>query len=275
MNKIVSPFRTVMMALGALAIHTGCGRREKAREIIVPERQVVNENLNFESYTFDLIGEYTTADTFENPAGRYIRYTGEGILPKSLGEGGIRNLRDSLMRMARVSFDGDRNPVPMIGQDSVRLSNLQPSEVSPLSFIESEMSASLVSPRVVTFECARSGYFYGAAHGNKSVGYVNYYLPEGKILSLDDLMNPGYRNKLLRLIRAALQESEVDLLVNPSGVNVASQFVITTEGLTFSYDPYEIAPYSEGVVTVDIPLESLLEEGLLSRDGRIILTGEP
>ena len=45
-------------------------------------------------------------------------------------------------------------------------------------------------------------------------------------------------------------------------------------GITFSYDPYDIAPYSEGVVSVPVSIGDLVSAELLSPEGEYLLTGE-
>lgn len=94
-------------------------------------------------------------------------------------------------------------------------------------------------------------------------------------MRLDYLFNNGYKAKLLKLIRDQVTSDGVTLVDGMEAVGISPQFAITSDGLKFSYDPYEIAPYSEGVVSVKIPVENLIDAGILNENGRSLLMANP
>ena len=69
------------------------------------------------------------------------------------------------------------------------------------------------------------------------------------------------------MIRARLKEDKVDLMVPLDKVEVSDIFEITSNGIRFLYPLYEIAPFSEGEISVSFDafeLEDLLAPGMLS-----------
>ena len=103
------------------------------------------------------------------------------------------------------------------------------------------------------------------------MGFVNYNLTTGTILSLSDLMKPGYEAPLAEMVRNKLAEDSVELLVDPKEIELPQSFAITTDGILFSFNPYQIAPYSEGIIKVELSLDEIFD--YLSKEGLIILEG--
>ncbi len=256
----------VALMLAALGILAGCGTpKEKGKT------GNVSHNLRFESYTFDVIGEKTDSVVSSFPGANYIRYSGQGMLPMDIGDSVVKNLRDSLLSMVRVSYDIDSGASPETGKDVV-ITDLPVSETEACGLFYSSLSLTLATPRVMVWEGYRESYACGAAHGNRAVSFLNYSVESGNIITLESLMKPGYEKTLEEAIRAKLKEKDVQLIVKPEDITLPNQFEITTTGILFSYDPYQIAPYSEGIVQVEIPLDEL--DGVLLESGKYLLTGQ-
>ena len=255
--------------LAAVTVISGCGNSKK--ENIKDETKTVNRNLQFESYTFDMIAERTDSDTVGIPGEKYIRYSGQGMLPVDIGDAAVKSLRDSLLRMVRVRFEEESGPSPMLS-DGERLTDLPPLDSDACGIMYSSLSLTLATPAVMVWEGYREGYACGAAHGNRAASFVNYSVESGKILSLASLMKPNYEKPLVKMIREKIDDMDTDLLVKLNEVEISDQFKITSTGIVFSYDPYMIAPFSEGIVQVKIPTGDLMD--LLSDDGVYYLTGQ-
>jgi hypothetical protein len=115
--------------------------------------------------------------------------------------------------------------------------------------------------------------YTGGAHGNHGAAHVTFDLATGKEVTLDDLFKPGIKNELTRLAEAALREQyglkpgdslsgEGPLFEDKFELN--DNWFVTSTGLGFSYDPYEIGPYAAGFIEPLIPfakLKDLLKEG--------------
>ena len=228
-----------------------------------------SRDIQFESYTFDLVGEYYGEDSISTPGGRLTRFTGDGVLPQDIGNMDIHNLRETLIKMAGIRFtDGSAEPVL---PDSTRITDLIASDTVACGEYISRLSTTLVTPRAIVWENECYAYACMAAHGNSSTKFLNFCLTDGKIISLADLLKPGYEKELQTLIQKKLSDSGHELLVPLKDVKIPEEFGLTSKGLIFSYDPYQIAPYSEG--TIQVELSDNYIWNLLSSHGKYILLG--
>lgn len=111
--------------------------------------------------------------------------------------------------------------------------------------------------------------YSGGIHANKNCVSVNYDLMTGDILTLGSIMHAeATTDDFIDLLLKKLQ-TNIDSynLYNDyeSGVrnrlggdeNLYEDFFFTPTGLNFYFSPYEIAPYSSGVITVEIPYNEL------------------
>lgn len=262
------------MSICALLVVTGlsCSRREKNQEERDTPHQEINQNLKFISYSYDMIAEYVGSDTLDAPGSRYIHYNGEGILPEVLGDDNIRMLRDTLERTAGIEFTDDSTPTPTVGEEQ-RLTDLTPSSTESCGEVYSRVSASLVNPRVVSFDVLGSSYECLAAHGMNTLTCINYCIADGKILKLSDLIKPGNDKALLKLIFQNLKSREISLQVKESELTIPQSFAVTSDGLDFIYQPYEIAPYSEGIIRASVSLGDLMMGSLLTPEGDFVFNG--
>ncbi len=103
------------------------------------------------------------------------------------------------------------------------------------------------------------GYFYsGGAHGNYGFSYRVYNLINGGLLQLADLFLDDKMNELTRLaekqLRAdrhipdAVSLSDSGLFIEK--LELKDEFFINRGGIGFTYNPYEIASYADGPVTI-------------------------
>ena len=111
--------------------------------------------------------------------------------------------------------------------------------------------------------------YSGAMHGSLSCVSANYDLATGDVLTLGSIMHENAtKDAFITLIIEKLTES-ADTLGLFSGYedgvrsrlggdeNLYEDFYFTDSGLSFFFAPYEIAPYSAGVITVEIPYQDL------------------
>ena len=118
---------------------------------------------------------------------------------------------------------------------------------------------------------ANTDYYEGGAHGLNFQTVLNFEPSTGKLLKLDDIFVPGYEKTLTDLLLQALyEETETENLdeLHDKGflydmeMYPAYNFILGSGGVTFVYAPYEIAPYSEGIIELTIDygqLEKLLK----------------
>lgn len=116
--------------------------------------------------------------------------------------------------------------------------------------------------------------YSGMFHPDRSCVSVSYDLTTGDVLTLASIMSTKASvNDFCKLVLEGLSEmSEGDYLYENYAETVKDRFSVdpsqdealffTQTGLSFYFAPYEIAPYSSGIITVEIPYEKLT--GLLN-----------
>jgi hypothetical protein len=113
-----------------------------------------------------------------------------------------------------------------------------------------------------SFTLAIINYNYsGGAHANQTVEYENYFIESGKNIEMKDLFVSGYLKKLKQIANRFYRESN-NLSTKESLTKIgwygdnfvlSDNFAITTKGLEFLYNPYEIKPYIAGITTFLLP----------------------
>ena len=138
-------------------------------------------------------------------------------------------------------------------------------------FVERTVEVPHQDDHVVSFRDVESS-FTGGAHPNRTETWRTLYLTTGQPLTLDDLLLTGGREELRRIAETRFREvrdldpgedlGEAGFWFGTGGpagdrdevaFDLTDNFALTAEGLLFHYNPYEIAPYSMGPTTVDVP----------------------
>ena len=111
-------------------------------------------------------------------------------------------------------------------------------------------------------EHAASNYT-GGAHDTYGMSYLNLDLAASKAWTLHDIIPDT--SSLQPLINAAARArfglaegSALDARLLVNEVPVTTNFYLNAGGLTFVYNPYDIASYADGVITLFIPYNKLL-----------------
>lgn len=129
--------------------------------------------------------------------------------------------------------------------------------------VESEAS---VVDSLLCYVITRSSYT-GGAHGMYATVCHTYSLTDGFELSLADLFEARQLEILNRAIRekiadehGATSDEELSAMgFFPESIGLTENFLITPEGITFCYNPYEIGCYALGGVEVAFTWEELSE----------------
>ena len=108
--------------------------------------------------------------------------------------------------------------------------------------------------------------YTGGAHGNRYLLIQNYDLQTGDAVSEQDLFIDDYYEQLKTLLLEALiaqtDEAETKKDLRRLGYSVADvvpneNFYVTDEGITYVYNPYEIAPYAIGCIQISLSWDSI------------------
>lgn len=113
----------------------------------------------------------------------------------------------------------------------------------------------------VTVYRATVDYYEGGAHGVNQRIVMNFDNETGRLLRLADVFAAGYEQPLSLLLTAKLLEKtdtkNVDEL-RQKGILYSmdmfptENFVLDKDGITFIYNAYEIAPYEQGIIELNI-----------------------
>ncbi len=109
--------------------------------------------------------------------------------------------------------------------------------------------------------------YTGGAHGNLTLKTQNYALPEGKSLAFKDLFrNPEKALEQVSLLaRQNLKTRGLPADMVESGTEPEESnfkvFLLDNDGIILYFEPYQVAPWSEGVITMRIPLRKLEKAG--------------
>lgn len=107
--------------------------------------------------------------------------------------------------------------------------------------------------------------YTGGAHGNHYLLIQNYDLQTGDAVSEQDLFTDDYYEPLKSLLLEALiaqtDEAETKKDLRRLGYSVDDvvpneNFYVTAEGITYVYNPYEIAPYAMGCIQISLPWDA-------------------
>jgi hypothetical protein len=138
-----------------------------------------------------------------------------------------------------------------------------------------EMNFNFFSDRWVLINRSRD-YYTGGAHGMSEKAFYTVDLEELKTVSWEDMFtapdSPEFYSLILEALRGrsglkkdAPLSSGIYFNDNPK---ISPLFFPGPGGLTFHWNPYDIAPYSEGHLEINIPWEKI--DSLLNEEGQRI-----
>ena len=107
--------------------------------------------------------------------------------------------------------------------------------------------------------------FTGGAHGMTTTSYNVVDLKSGKALSLKDLFAENDYNLINRMLCQQLADdlgTSVDKLGEKSyeteNIIADDNFMISDKGITWLFNPYDIAPYSTGTTRITLPYRAIV-----------------
>lgn len=100
--------------------------------------------------------------------------------------------------------------------------------------------------------------YSGGAHGLDALNGITFDMKTGNVIRNEDLFIEGYETILTELLRARLLISidNHDMLFEKD-ILPHDNFYITSTGITYIYQRYEIGPYVLGIIEVTIPWKEI------------------
>lgn len=205
--------------------------------------------------------------------------------PEQLGEADISTLRDSLIFFAygdTVSRTIDKAITKFMDDTSMMedVEDIVPVDSMPDAgsgiptyFNNVMVAVTEIDEEKVTYQVTQSSYL-GGAHPYTTIRPFTYDLRTGRVLTVENIVNAQARDSIVPVIVDALARQ---LDVAPSRLDQAGIFTnqltyagmpyISNNILYFHYNPYEIAPYSAGMIDVAVypyEMEEMLTPEALS-----------
>ena len=130
-------------------------------------------------------------------------------------------------------------------------------------------SPTRIDSSVLSLYGTQSSYS-GGTHSSMSCLAANYDMSTGDTLTLGSILHKDapIENLILRILEKLAIISESSIMFDDyenvvrnrfhDNESLYQDFYFTTTGLNFFFQPYEIAPYASGIITVEIPYDELL-----------------
>ncbi len=137
------------------------------------------------------------------------------------------------------------------------------------SSVSMDFSVLEETPEVISVYFQLSEYYSGAAHPLPFSAVLNYDVLNGKVLALSDLFQPGTDYLQLLSDYAINDLTAEEYFTFPDGALPEAEnfrnWNLTPDGLQITFDPYQIAPYAAGFISVVVPFDVLM--GIANPDG--------
>ena len=124
----------------------------------------------------------------------------------------------------------------------------------------------------VVSSVAKREFFEGGAHSIEQKVVANFEQSTGDMIRLADVFVPGYEVRLVGILQEQLMQvvgaSDIQSLrdkgyLYSSDMFVSNNFLLGKDGVTFIYNPYEIAPYEVGITELTLDYDDI--EDILKR----------
>lgn len=152
----------------------------------------------------------------------------------------------------------------LFGADSLGFSAKELADMK--SELDLENSITYYDNYIITMQKELYTYSAGAAHGLHGVGNYTIDRRSKDVISEGDLFIDGYEAELNKVLQRALlkslgrknaQEVEKEDGFSITDLSGNDNFRLDAKGMTYTYNPYEIAPYAMGVIEFFVPYEEV------------------
>lgn len=103
--------------------------------------------------------------------------------------------------------------------------------------------------------------YTGGAHQHYSLYYECYDLTTGRLYDFNYLLDGQSATAMRELIYNTISQSHNMLFIDKEEIYIPSSVKISDSGLVMVYQPYEIAPFSEGIISIELSDEQIAATG--------------
>lgn len=244
---------TSTIALFVIASNTSCTK---------PQKQYT-DTVNYELKTLSLTHNNCNLDS---PDCAYITYT-YPVFSSPKPDANIDSLNNLVLTIFGITPTQSiqQSQKTFIQEYTKFIHNNKDSEQSWYS--QTNITVPYQNNRLVCLNIEMDDYT-GGAHGMYMTIYNNYDKKKKQVLVMHRLFTPENLNKLLKLVEPKFRESnelKPDADLEASGYwfkdnifHLNDNFIFTEEGITWLFNPYEIAAYVQGTIEVTIKKEDVL-----------------
>lgn len=273
-NKIFFSFITSLL----MVILIGCGNKSNKLEFTTLEHNdsIFEKEYNM-TYTYHskiMLPKVASSDS------NCIKNLRDNIVIQVLGEKYV-DLRDS--KLLNVYNDSSFNEYKQFMEENkVEYAAIESAEgeenmkfmMNFETWIEGNVLFESAKDSILCYKSLLYSYT-GGAHGMSTSNHQIYDLRDGMPLDKEMIFKPAYENEVLNLLitHSGIKQQENDenyeledirepILFGADNIYITNNISISPEGLIFHYNPYEVAPYSEGIIEISLPfveIESILE----------------
>lgn len=154
-------------------------------------------------------------------------------------------------------------------KNSLALTELKNLNMNPISL--STINDNYVNTTSITYNknglvvAEDYNYVYsGGAHGNYGVSYRTYDISLKKLVSFYDFFSEEAYDTLLPLIEKEIKIR--DIFTFDDSIFVTDNVYFTEKGVMFVYNPYEIASYAQGIITVFLSYDKIPKSSILNNE---------
>jgi len=136
-----------------------------------------------------------------------------------------------------------------------------------MSYEESVEGRAIFNARGLLSYQIRTESYTGGAHGNTNIDNAVLDMTTMSRVSLGDIFTDGTLREVNELMRQTLvreygcqtldELADKGLFFAPAEIEATENFYVDGEGITWNFDPYDIAPYSMGEVQISLPWSQL------------------
>lgn len=131
----------------------------------------------------------------------------------------------------------------------------------PMSWYSMDQTAFFVRDNsVLCYETLVESYT-GGAHGGQTLWYECFDLSTGSLYDFRYLFEGEWSDAIRKVVYDKLVATYDILIESPEALPISDSAMLSDSGVVLVYQPYEVAPYSEGIISVELTDEEIESAG--------------
>ena len=257
-NRLMAGFSIVI----ACALLVGCERNALQTTSLSSEQVCYLTDAQEDSLTVSIHIEYPTAIGKTDALNNIQRDLKHRLFGEAYIDMEPQQALDAYVAMLKTEYKINNLPLKEDWEKDNR-----DYEYAPICCEEQVLTGSVMGEvKGILSYCVERYVYTGGAHGSNFRQFVNYNLQTGEQIDEEQLFAENYQEPLTQLLLQYMveQNDEIALIqdLQEAGYNVDDihpndNFYLAEEGITYVFNPYDIAPYALGETEILIPWSAL------------------